>query len=204
MIVPGVYNTGSQCPRCSAPLALESVQAGTNYCSSCSNEFEATTFRPPERVVRPTTEVIATGPEGASACANHVRNAAVTSCQRCGLFICSLCDMNLGDGSFCPSCFERVRSEGALRTAVTRYRDYTGMARISVLAGMLCFWLSPFLAPLAIYLGVKAVRQRREEGTSTAGAIVLIVFAALEFIFGLALIGLMVWSMFQTPKGAAP
>jgi hypothetical protein len=201
-VSPDLFRSGSQCPRCSAPLVADSVQAGRNYCTACSDEFEATTFRPPERRVRPTAEVITSGPEGAAACANHVRNAAVTSCQRCGLFICSLCDMNLGEGSFCPSCFERVRTEGALRTAITRYHDYAGMARLSILGGLLCFYLSPFLAPLGIFLGVKAIRQRREEGRTTAGVIILIIFAALELLGGLSMIGLLIWSLFTTIKGA--
>ena len=196
MTVAGL-SLGPQCPRCTAPLQLEYVRSGKNYCNACSNEFEATTFNPPQRPVRTVTEVIASGPEGASACANHPRNAAVTSCQRCGLLIWSLCDMNIGEGSFCPPCFERVRNEGALRTAVTRYRDWVGMSRISVLFGLLCFWLSPVLAPVGVYLAVKGIRQRREEGDSIALPVSLIVLAVLEFFGGLAFIGLMIWSMFE-------
>jgi hypothetical protein len=200
MTIPGTY-TGPQCPRCSAPLQTEAVRSGTNYCLTCSGEFEATTFHPPERPVAAVAEVIASGPEGASSCANHARNAAVTSCQRCGLLICSLCDMNIGEGSFCPPCFERVRSEGALRTAVTRYRDYAGMSRICFLFGLLCFWVSPLVVPLGLYLGTKAVRQRRDEGRSATGVILFNIFGVLELAGGLFMIGLIVWSMIQTAKG---
>src|ERR1700736_5909655 len=86
---------GPQCPRCGNLLADVSRHTGTIVCPTCSRNFEATAFNPPQRKMR-VVEVAQSGPEGANACANHARNTAVTTCQRCGLFICSLCEMNLG------------------------------------------------------------------------------------------------------------
>src|SRR6185295_12152339 len=127
---------GPHCPRCNEALTADWVRSGPIVCPFCNGKFEATVFDPPRRK-QEVVEVIAAGPEGANACANHARNAAVTSCQRCGLLICGLCDMNVGEGSFCPSCFERMRSDGSLRSAAKRYRDYGMMARSAAIIGVL-------------------------------------------------------------------
>ena|SRR5687768_3260348 len=124
--LPGYRGPG--CPHCRVPLPAEEQRTGAIFCAHCWRPFEATAFAAPQRPVAPVAEVVAAGPEGGNACANHAGNAAVTSCQRCGLFICSLCEMNVGTGPYCPSCFDRMRTQGSLQTGVRRYRDYAGMA----------------------------------------------------------------------------
>lgn len=200
-IVP-VYN-GPQCPRCSQPLAAEEIRSGTLICPHCNHRFEATAFTPPERKqAAAIAEVMAAGPEEASACANHARNAATASCQRCGLFICSLCDMNVGTGSYCPSCFERIRTEGTLHAAARRYRDYASMARSAVIAGVLFSFMFlglPFGAA-GLYFSIRARKQRREEGRSRVGVTFLMIFSLLEMLGGLALIGLMIYGMVEAAR----
>ena len=144
-------------------------------------------------------ELAIAGPDEAAACANHARNAAVTSCQRCGVFICALCDMNIGSGSYCPSCFERVRTEGSLETAAKRYRDHAAMARMAVLCGILFAWMM-LIAPLGalgVHYSIKALRQRKEQGKSRAGVIVLLVLALLEVVAGLGIILWLIWTLMQ-------
>ena len=175
------------------PLTLTDVRSGEIRCPACIGAFEATVFQPVERRQR-AAEVLVATPDGvANACANHARNAAVTNCQRCGLFICALCDMNIGEGSYCPQCFDRVRADGSLKAAATRYRDYGSMARIAVSVGLLfsmMFLGLPFGA-LAVYYAVRGIRQRREEGASPAGMIVIIVLGILEMISSIVMVALL-------------
>ncbi len=189
--------TGPQCPRCSVPLTSDWIRSGAITCPYCNRGFEATAFSPPPRQQVLTTEVETVGPEGANACANHTRNAATASCQRCGLFICTLCDMNVGSGSYCPTCFERVRSEGTLQTAARRYRDFATMSRSFAIAGFLLsfMFLSLPLGVAAMYYGVKARRQRREEGRSTAGATITVIVGLLDVLAGFVYIGLILYSI---------
>lgn len=200
-IVP-VY-LGPQCPRCAQPLAADEIRSGTLICPHCNHRFEATAFTPPERKhAAAITEVTSVGPEGANSCANHARNAATASCQRCGLFICSLCDMNVGTGSYCPSCFERVRTEGTLQAAARRYRDYAAMARSAVIAGLLfsmMFLGLPFGA-VGFYYSIRARKQRRDEGRSLVGVTFLMIFALLEMLAGMAAIGFMIYGMVLAAK----
>lgn len=179
--------TGPQCPLCGAPLDLAALRTGLMECPSCSGAFEATPFQARPRRHAAIASVTET-PEGvAAACANHAGNAAVTSCQRCGLFICTLCDMSVDGTSYCPSCFDRMRTEGTLQT---RYRDWATMAWSAVIAGFLCSMIP--LGPLAIYWGVKGLRQRRMEQRAVTGVIAAMVVGAIQTLLFFAAVILII------------
>jgi ribosomal protein L37AE/L43A len=180
---------GPECPRCAALLGDDSRRTGSIICPTCGSTFEATAFNPSARRMR-IVEVAQSGPEGANACANHERNSAVTSCQRCGLYICSLCDMNVGSGSYCPTCFDRVRTEGSLSAATTRFKDYASMARVTAVAGFLFMFMFlglPFGA-LTIHYARKGLQQAKADGRSTVGVRVAMGVGIFEAIAGTAAI----------------
>lgn len=179
--------TGPQCPHCAAALDLAALRAALMECPSCTRAFEATPFQAVDRTHAP-VQVVTETPEGvAAACANHARNASVTSCQRCGLFICALCDINVGDGSYCPSCFDRIRNEGALQA---RYRDYATMSLSAAVVGLLCVFIP--IGPFTVYWAYKGIQQRRREGRGAAGPIVAMILGILETLAFFASIVLMV------------
>lgn len=184
--------TGPQCPLCSTPLDTATIAAGLTTCPSCEGVFEATPFQAIVRTHQAVQGVTET-PEGVTAaCANHARNAAVTSCQRCGLFICSLCDMNLGHGSYCPSCFERVRNEGPLQA---RYRDYATLSVSGAVIGLLCTWWFVPVGPFVIYWAARGIKQRRLEGRGIAGVVTTMVVGILETVLFFGWIGLLIVSL---------
>jgi uncharacterized paraquat-inducible protein A len=194
MIVANPY-TGAHCPRCNVPLTSDWIRSGIVTCPYCSRAFEATAFHPPERKQQ-LVEMAAVTPDGTvNACANHAGNAATASCQRCGLFICALCDMNVGSGSYCPSCFDRVRSEGKL-PAARRYRDYASMARTTAIFGLL-FW-SIGLGPVTIYYAVKGRRQRRADGQRVIGVTITMLVGVLETLALLAVLGALTYGIVKS------
>jgi hypothetical protein len=182
---------GPQCPWCERRLPDDALHSGVMRCPVCTRSFQATAFRPPERKLQ-VLQMAHGGPEAVNPCANHPLNTAVTSCQRCGIFICSLCDMNVGSGSHCPSCFDRLRSEGSLKGATTRYRDYASMARVTAIAGIIFIAAGAAFGPLVLYYARKGLAQRRAEGGSTLGVRVAAVFGLLELLGGIGFIVLMV------------
>ena len=183
-------------------IAPGTLHSGMIACEVCGRVYEATVFAAPER---PREEVVVStmqvaGPASANACANHAGNAATTSCGRCGLFICSLCEMNVGSGSYCPSCFDRVRSEGTLQTVATRYRDWASIARLTAIVGLLFYFIWPVVGGLALFFAAKGMRQRREQGRSRAGMVIIMLVAIGEIIGGIALYGFMIWAIMRAPK----
>ena len=94
-------------------------------------------------------------------CAYHARNAASEPCRRCGSFICSLCVLRVRGRSYCPPCFERLRrsrDEGGLRTSYPRPH---GQALALGILASLMQPLGALLAPVVIWLGLRALRQRK-------------------------------------------
>jgi uncharacterized paraquat-inducible protein A len=200
-IVPRDY-AGPQCPRCHTGLTPEWIRSGTTTCPYCEKPFEATAFHPVQARIDIVSVAAALTPEGANACANHARNAAVTNCGRCGLFICALCNMDVGTGPYCPSCFDRLRSEDALQPAATRYRDYVSMARVSMIAGLLfsfLFFGIP-LAAVSLFYARKGFKQLRTEGRSITGLVIIVIMASLEILAGLALIIVTVYAFMKIKR----
>lgn len=183
--------TGPQCPSCKTALDAQTLRAGAMECPQCRTEFEATPFQPRDRR-HAAVQIVAETPDGtAAACANHARNAAVTSCTRCGLFICALCEMNVGDGTLCPSCFDRSRDPGpGVSTGATRYRDYATMSISTAILSILCVGMP--IGPFAVWWGIKGVRQRRAEGTGITGPVIAIIIGGLQSASVVVLIGLMI------------
>ena len=191
---------GPVCPRCNAKLMKDWIRSGLVECPDCRGTFEATAFEPPPPALH-IAPVGGGGIEGDNACANHARNAAVTNCTRCGLFICALCEMNVGGGALCPACFDRVRSEGALPSVATRVRDYGAMARVSAVAGLVFMFafIGPFLGILSLVYQGRARKQRREAGEPAwgVGPSVVLILSIIVLIGGLSIDGMMIWALFQ-------
>ena len=192
---------GPRCPRCDAKLTSDWIRSGTIICPDCNRAFEATAFNPAPPKLQ-VAEAVGTTVGETTACANHARNAAITNCTRCGLFICALCDMNVGTGSYCPTCFERVRSDGTLPTVAKKTRDYGAMARVSVVVGL--FFTFAFVGPLfgilSLYYQAKARKQRREMGEDpwSAGMVVVMLLAILEIVGGGLMIAFLLWGLFRS------
>lgn len=170
---------------------------GRQSCPSCGGAFETMRFTPPERRSR-VARVAEAGPAGAASCSAHPANSSVTSCERCGVFMCALCRIDVDGQTLCPGCFERMSAEGALASARLAFKDYTRMAHSFAVVGLL-MWPFAFAAGLAVlYYGIRSIRQKNAmgepEGMTSA---VLAVAAGLIEIVGGGLLLLFMFGMFR-------
>jgi len=163
---------GPACPRCNSPLALENITVGEDICPRCQGFFTATVFHPPQRVAR-VLQLAQAGPESASSCANHPRNAAVSTCDRCGLFICSLCELDLHGEKYCPSCFDRITQEGG-SAAQTRFRDWAMLAMTSGFFGLIFSgaMLGIPLGGLTLYYVIRGFRDPERTSDRTVSLVI--------------------------------
>ena len=183
---------GPACPRCKKPLELAQASDGPNNCPYCGGAFDARVFQPAARSLR-VVQVAQSGPEGAGACANHPRNAAVTSCERCGIFICSLCELDVDDAKYCPACFERLAEEGAIPSARVRFRDYGSLAIVASFVGFIfSFILGLPIGVLTLYYVYKGFRTRRVSGAPVTALVLAAIVALMDMgISSLLLISLL-------------
>ena len=181
--------TGPACPRCRGYLDLERLPAGEVRCLTCDKTFLAAPFHPP--VVRErATSLAEAGPDGAAPCAVHPGNAAVGNCTRCGVFLCTLCRVQVDGQELCPGCFDRLTAEESLSTARTRIRDYRGMAVSLGIFGLLASCFGLITGPLTLYLVSQAVRQRRlwQERGGAAALVVASLLALLQILISLLVV----------------
>ena len=141
------------CPGCGGgviPVETETWQ----YCPSCASRLQICLWP----VVRQSNKSAVALSDQAT-CFFHPDKAFQACCQRCGRFVCALCDLQLGAEHVCPACFERGRADSGTEAskAEWRHRDvlYDSIAA-TVGWGWILFW-PVFVAalPTAIFLHVK-------------------------------------------------
>lgn len=99
---------------------------------------------------------------GQAACFYHPNKTAHVPCEACGRFICALCDVELHGQHLCPSCVESGRRKGVLTTLENGRWLWDDIALwTAILPTLLCFWLTVFTSPLAIFLAVFGWRKPR-------------------------------------------
>lgn len=169
-----------ECPYCRASQ-LEEFE-GEGPCGGCGRRFSFFRFharRPgPARVE---------GAVGRTPCFQHPGNTSVTACDRCGSFLCALCDTRAEGRGLCPPCFDRLHSEGRLQS--TR-REVVAWGRLVMVLG--AFALFPFygcgFGAVAVGVGLYGLARMRKENT-TGGRRWVIAGMSL----GLA--GLLLWTI---------
>jgi hypothetical protein len=92
-------------------------------------------------------------------CFFHPDKAFQACCQRCGRFVCALCDLQLGAEHVCPTCFERGRASSGTEPgkAEWRHRDVLfDSVAVTIGWGWILFWPVYVAAfPAAIFLHAK-------------------------------------------------
>ena len=142
------------CPHCNGDVVPLETQTGWQSCPFCQKRLQIRFWR----TVRQNTSAAAAMPDQAT-CFFHPDKAFQACCQRCGRFVCALCDLQLGAEHVCPTCFERGRTDSGLAggKAEWRHRDvlYDSIA-VALGWGWIILWPVIVAAlPIAIFLHVK-------------------------------------------------
>jgi hypothetical protein len=139
------------CPHCSADIPADSAWQSCPY---CQKQLQLRIWP----VIRQNNNAAAAMSDQAT-CFFHPEKAFQACCQRCGRFVCALCDLQLGAEHVCPACFERGRANSGVEAAKAewRYRDvlYDSIA-LTTGWGWILFWPVVLAAiPTVIVLHVK-------------------------------------------------
>jgi hypothetical protein len=130
---------------------------------------------------------------GQAACFNHAGRQAVVECEGCGRFLCGLCDIVVRGRHWCPSCFEKKRTEGTLSQLPDRLTRYDRIALALTLLPMLfCCVPSLITVPIALVVVTRHWSAPGSERASVRNtmlvSIILGVAQILFFIFWMYLV----------------
>jgi hypothetical protein len=145
---------GVPCPSCGGQVAPIESETGWQSCHSCANRLQVCLWPVVQR-----NNNAATALSDQATCFFHPEKAFQACCQRCGRFVCALCDLQLGAEHVCPACFERGRADSGAEASKSewRHRDvlFDSIA-LTVGWAWIFFWPVIIAAiPTVIFLQVK-------------------------------------------------
>lgn len=151
---PPVPIAAVSCPHCGGDVAPVESDTGWQSCPSCASRLQIRLW---PVVLGKAKAAVALSDQ--ATCFFHPDKAFQACCQRCGRFVCTLCDLQLGAEHICPACFERGRADSTTDAGKAEWRSrdvlYDSIA-VTLGWGWILFW-PVFLAavPIAIVLHVK-------------------------------------------------
>ena len=103
--VPPVPPSFVACPACGFALPLDALaRGGEAPCPQCRARLSGTLF-PMFWSPEPAAPSLADhAGDDEAVCFFHPENRAALACDRCGRFLCAVCDMPLGTRHLCPTC----------------------------------------------------------------------------------------------------
>lgn len=166
------------CPHC-----LADIPADTRWqsCPYCQKMLQMCIWP----VVHQNNKAAATLSDQAT-CFFHPDKAFQACCQRCGRFMCALCDLQLGAEHVCPACFERGRGDTGPKVgeAEWRHRDvlYDSIA-VALGWGWIIIWPTFVVAlPAVIFLHVKYRKAPRSYLIPRSGWRFWVAYAGLTWL----------------------
>ena len=126
--------------------------------------------------------------EGSEAtCFYHARKKAVVPCDRCGRFLCALCQVELSGENWCPSCIALHRKQGKLAGLDNRRMLYDNIALLLAVGpvAVVVFWFFTLVtAPATLFVVIRYWRApsslvpRTKARFVIAGVVALLQLAA--------------------------
>jgi hypothetical protein len=146
------------CPNCSGSLSERFFRhpqvEGT--CPTCAVALGVTLFpalfRPAHRIDAGSLMTA----EGDATCFEHTNKRAVALCNRCGRFLCALCEVELDGKVWCPSCLISGDSGNQIQ-AIEKQRTLFDSIALALALWPVALFLYPsiFTSPVVVYLSIR-------------------------------------------------
>ncbi len=177
-------NPDPACPACgrllpSAPQFLATLTA----CPNCLADLEIAVFPAFGRgpMVGRTAEK--TSGDDEATCFFHPSKKASVPCDRCGRFLCALCDLPFGSEHLCPTCVQAAQKSGGIEGVVRARVRWDIIVWWTVLLPVLvCYFVLPITGLVAAGLAIWGLRRppsrvARSRFSLIAGMITGLLFA---------------------------
>ena len=143
------------CPQCQSALDPDTFSAGGSaVCPRCHSELRGATFPAFWKNHLDLSGRAEQAGEGEAVCFFHPENRAVLSCERCGRFICSVCEFSIGSRRICPTCL----SSGLVGEKLPELIPWRFIwADAALFLGILPLFLGLFVWPFIVFSGTAAI-----------------------------------------------
>jgi hypothetical protein len=133
-------------------------------------------------------------------CALHPQNRAATTCERCGDFICAVCNTPAEGRVYCPRCFDLLAERGAFQWSKEEFvapRTALALAWVSVPTMFLgCAGLIPAVVSIITALDALKKMAERPDLPGRQKAIAAITISSASILLLFLGIGAIVWALF--------
>lgn len=141
------------CPSCLSPVPPERVNVGGLLpCPGCRTAIQIDLFPAWNRPIEAGSAGRDVTHAAESACFYHPEKQAVVPCEACGRFLCSLCDVVLGERHLCPNCIDSGRRQGKLAAVENKRTLHDRLAMMYAFWALLAWPFTLVTAPYALYL----------------------------------------------------
>ena len=144
------------CPQCGTALAPDAlgVGIGGTVCPQCRSELHGALFPAFWKSHDELAIGAQTASEGEADCFFHPENRAALSCEKCGRFICSVCEFTVGTRHICPTCLSSGLAGEKLPELIPWRFIWSDAA---LFMGIVPLFLGMFLWPFFIGSGAAAI-----------------------------------------------
>ena len=143
------------CPQCRTALSPDALGSGHRAaCPHCGTEIHGTVFPAFWKEPADLAGRAQQAGEGEAVCFFHPENRAAVSCEKCGRFICAVCECTVGTRHLCPSCL----SSGLTGEKLPELIPWRFIwADAALFTGLLPLLLGIFMWPFIIASGAAAI-----------------------------------------------
>lgn len=143
------------CPQCQSALETDALSPGrAAFCPHCRGELHGAIFPALWESHADLAGHAQRADEGEAVCFFHPENRAALSCERCGRFICSVCEFSIGSRRICPSCLSSGLAGEKLPELIPWRFIWSDAA---LFFGIVPLFLGLFVWPFIIISGATAI-----------------------------------------------
>ncbi len=195
------------CPSCNGALPdylFQKPQVDGN-CPTCGTTLGLTLFPALFRSAAKIDPQALLTEEGEATCFEHADKRAVAVCNKCGRFLCALCEVEVGGKLWCPSCLIPANTNAPIEALEKRRTLYDSIALALATLPTLLIYPALVSAPVVVYL---CIRYWKKPGSIVPRGkwrfVVALLIALIELAFLVAVIVSMVVYLIPGRTGTSP
>ena len=144
------------CTRCNVPLTADAVNTpAPTTCPSCHVVLRADVYPALYSGLRTGRQGEPLQSSREAGCYYHPDRRALRCCSSCGRFMCSVCDIKMGENHLCPICLEKGKTGEQILQLVDRRVCYDQIALMVAVLPIFMVWITIVSAPIAVFLTIR-------------------------------------------------